>query len=221
MMIAGFRSNDWKAKGRLGLALLAGVGAVLLASCGGVPRTRYYTVAVPAPAPANTAKTSLVLDVPRFQAAEVLRDDRILYYHSPTELNYYEYHRWTTYPADMMAEQVARRLRAMGVFSEVRLFSYSASGDYILRGRLLNFDELDYEAGGMARVGLELSLVRTRDNKMVWSGTREASQPIHEKGVAGVVKALNTAAVQVLDQLLPELASETSREVQQAPGQSQ
>lgn len=196
---------------------MGGLSALALASCGSVPRTRYYTVAVPAQAPANDARTSFVLDVPRFRAAEVLRDDRILYYQSPTELNYYHYHRWSAYPADMVAEQLVRRLQGMGVFSQVRLFPHSTPGDYVLRGRLLNFEELDYQAGGAVRVGLELALVRSRDRKVVWSDSRQTSQAIQEKGVSGVVKALNSATIQTVNELLPELAAAAEREAKTSP----
>jgi ABC-type uncharacterized transport system auxiliary subunit len=220
MMTGGSPSSAWKLENVLRLVLVAGLSALALASCGGVPKTRYYTVAMPAPAPANDAKTSFVLDVPRFRAAEVLRDDRILYYQSPTELNYYEYHRWSAYPADMLAEQVARRLRGMGVFDQVRLYPHAIPGDYALRGRLLNFEELDYVSGGAVRVGLELTLVRARDQKMVWSDSHESSHSIQEKGVAGVVNALNAATVQTVNGLLSELVAAVEREGQAAPDPS-
>jgi ABC-type uncharacterized transport system auxiliary subunit len=221
MMNGKSPSNGSKLERSLRRLVMAGLSALALVSCGGVPKTRYYTVALPAQAPANDARTSFVLDVPRFRAAEVLRDDRILYYQSPTELNYYHYHRWSGYPADLVAEQVAGRLQAMGVFSQIRLFPHSTPGDYVLRGRLLNFEELDYQAGGAARVGLELALVRSRDQKVVWSDSRQSSHAVEEKGVAGVVKALNAACVETVNQLLSELVSAVEQEAKAAPKQSQ
>jgi ABC-type uncharacterized transport system auxiliary subunit len=196
-------------------------GILFLCACGGVPKTRYYTVAMPAPAPSSDARTSFVLDVPRFQAADILRDDRILYYKTPTEVNRYEYHRWSAAPAEMMAELAARRLRAMGVFQQVRLFPRAIPGDYVLRGRLLDFEELDYEPSGRVRVSLQLELLRTRDRKVVWSETRRSERGIQGKGVANVVAALNTSAEQVLDEALPGLAAEVEREPKPSPTQSQ
>lgn len=189
------------------MAALLGLSAVLIAACGGIPRMHYYTVAMPAPAPKNDPKTSMVLDVERFGAPDVLRDDRILYYESPTELNYYEYHRWSADPAEMMADLLARRLRGTDVFSDVRLFPHSGAGDYVLRGRLLNFEELDYEAGGRVRLGLELMLVRTKDHQVVWSDRRQKEGSIQGKGVSSVVNALNTLTGQLLNEVLPELVS--------------
>jgi ABC-type uncharacterized transport system auxiliary subunit len=196
----------------VGVAILA---AVFLSACGGVPDTHYYTVNLPAAAPAADAQTPLVLDVTRFQAAEPLRDDRILYYQSPTELNYYEYHRWSAEPVQLMAALVAQRLRASGVFVDVRLFPHSAPGDYVLRGRLLDFEELDYEPGGHARVALELVLLRGRDQKIVWSDTARSESEIQGKGVAAVVNALNASANQVIDKLLPAALAQVQHDAEQ------
>lgn len=193
---------------RLGAMMLA---AVLLSACGSVPKTHYYSVTMPAAAPAADSESAGVLDVARFQAATVLRDDRILYYQTPTELNYYEYHRWSSQPAVMMAELVSRRVRASGVFSDVRLNPRTAPGDFQLRGRLLNFEELDYEAGGHVRVALELDLVRNRDHQIVWSGIERRERAIEGKGVGAVVDALNASAAAVVDGLLPQLLANAKR----------
>jgi ABC-type uncharacterized transport system auxiliary subunit len=199
-------------------AILA--ATVITCACGGVPKTRYYTVAMPPPSAPTDSRTHFVLDIPRFQAPDVLRDDRILYYVTPTELNRYEYHRWSADPAEMMAELIARRLRGMEVFRQVRLFPRTTPGDYVLRGRLLDFEELDYEAGGRVRVSLELELLRARDHKVIWSGMRHSEQGIQGKGVANVVAALNTSADQVLNEVLPGLVAEVEREPKQSPSPS-
>lgn len=180
-----------------------------------MPKTRYFTVAMPAPAPTSDPKTSFVLDVPRFQAAEALRDDRILYFQSATELNYYEYHRWSAAPATLMSELVANRLRGTGAFSDVRLFPRTRPGDYVLRGRLTDFEELDDEPAGHVRVGLALELVRSRDHKTVWSDTRRLTGEIQGKGVEGVVDALNSSASRLLDQILPGLVAQVERDSKQ------
>jgi len=175
---------------------------------------------MPALTPVNDPKTSFVLDVERFRAPEVLRDERILYYQSATELNFYEYHRWTAAPADMTADLVARRLKGADIFREVRLFPHSKPGDFVLRGHLLNFEEVDYQSGGGVRVGLELSLVRTRDHQVIWSDRRLATRGLEGKGVEGVVKSLNDATGQLLNEFLPALSAEVERESERASQQS-
>jgi ABC-type uncharacterized transport system auxiliary subunit len=210
-MDAGFWLKQFKGK-RLGNWAMMLLGIAALAGCGGIPKTHYYTVSMPAVGPVNDPKTAFVLDVERFRAPEALRDDRILYYQSPTEMNFYNYHRWVSAPVDMTADLVARRLRDMDVFREVRLFPHSKPGDFVLKGNLLNFEELDYQSGGGVRVGLEMTLVRTSDNKVVWSDRRQEMRGVTGKGVDSVVKTLNDATAQVLNELLPPLAAEIERE---------
>ncbi len=219
-MSEGLRSKTWKPEGLALLSVALLWGAAGITGCGGVPKTHYYTVAMPALTPVNDPKTSFVLDVERFRAPEVLRDERILYYQSATELNFYEYHRWTSAPADMTADLVARRLKGADIFREVRLFPHSKPGDFVLRGHLLNFEEVDYQSGGGVRVGLELSLVRTRDHQVIWSDRRLATRSLEGKGVEGVVKSLNDATGQLLNEFLPALSAEIERESERASQQS-
>lgn len=191
------------------------LAALLYTSCfgGRVPKTQYYTLNIPPPlpGPVSDPKTSFVLGVERLRASEILRDDRIVYYESPTELNFYEYHRWSAEPATLLAQLVARRLKEMGVFADVRLSPGREPVDYLLRGRIFNFDEVDYE-GTKGRVALELTLIRSRDNKTAWSRTLQVEHPAEGGEVAGVVKAVNAASEELLREALPGLVAQVERD---------
>ncbi len=190
------------------LAATLGLLAVLAgASCGSVPRTNYYTLRVPSPPETRDPKTTFLLGVEHFRATEMLRDDRIVYYESPTELNYYQYQRWGAAPATMLTQVTARQLDQMGIFTEVRVLPSREPMDYILTGRVLNYEEVDYEGGGKGRVALELTLVRSRNRQIVWSFHRQAERAIEERGVAGVVNALNAATQDLLQEALAGLTA--------------
>ena len=201
----------------MALALLA-VG--LAVSCGGLPKTNYYALRLPASVPVSDPKTDFVLGVEHFRALDVLRDDRIIYYESPTRLNFYQYHRWSSDPATLLSELTARLLREKRIFADVCLLPSREPVDYVLKGRVFNFEEVDEEAGSKARVGFELTLVRSRDRKVVWSEERHAEQPIQAKGVEGVVDALNASTEALLREVLPGLAAQVERDFTH-PGQSQ
>jgi len=207
--------NVWTRGSRnLRVAALA-LAAVALASCGSASRPNYYTLRVPAAPAANDPKTAAVLGVERLSAPEVLRNDRILYYESPTRLNFYENHRWSSDPSSLVRDSLAGQLSQAGVFSEVRLLPARDPVDYLLRGRLLNFDEVDYEGGAKGRVRLELTLVRVRDRKVLWSDVRQAQVPAPGKEVAGVVEAVNAASDQVLKELVPGLLAQVKQDIEQ------
>ena len=194
-------------------AAAVGLVAVLVwASCGGAPRMHYYTLETPsAPAPSDP-RTSLVLGVEHFRGLDLMRDDRIVYYQSSTQLAFYEQHRWSADPPAMLAELSYRWLEQKGIFAEVRLAPYRDPVDYTLRGRVLNFEEVDGPTGVKGRVGLELTLVRSRDRQVVFFGRRQAEAAAQEKGVAGVVGALNSATHQLLDEMMPGVAAQVEND---------
>ena len=215
--VSGWKVCARRPRHRLALALLA-LGVAV--SCGGVPKTNYYALRSPAPTPPNDSKTNFVLGVEHFRALDVLRDDRIIYYESPTQLNFYEYHRWSSDPPTLLSELTARALRQMQLFAEVRMLPSREPVDYILKGRVFHFEEVDEGSSAKTRVGLGLTLVRSRDHKVVWSAERQVEQPIQTKSVAGVVEALNASTEGLLDEVLPGLAAQVEHDLTQ-PGQSQ
>jgi ABC-type uncharacterized transport system auxiliary subunit len=203
------------------LLLLVFPLALWAASCGSVPRTNYYTLRVPPPPAAHDPKTPAIVGVERFRAADVLRDDRIVYYASPTELNFYQYHRWSEDPATMLTEVTARRLEQSGAFTAVRLLPTREPVDYLLRGRLMDFEEVDSAAGVKARVGLEMMLIRVRDHKILWSDTRQEESAAEGKGVPAVVQAVNSASERLLGGALPGLVQKVEEDSRQNSPASQ
>lgn len=206
-------SSKWRPKIKLVLNTLVGLMVAVMCGCGGkIPQTHYYTLQIPPPAATADPQTHFTLGVERFRAVEPLENQRILYYASPSELNYYAYHEWAEDPASMISELVERRLQSANLFSQVRLYPRNDPGDFALQGRLLNFEEVDDPKGGKARVALALTLIRTRDQKTVWTETREADSPIEQKGFGGIVGAMNAATDRLLSGLLPELSEAVAKE---------
>ncbi len=192
------------------------VVVLVLASCGGAPKTHYYTLQTPsAPAPSDPT-TNLVLGVEHFRGPDIMRDDRIVYYQSPIQLNFYQQHRWSADPTAQLAEMCYRWLEERGVFAEVRLAPYRDPVDYTLKGRVLDFEEVDDPTGVKGRVGLELTLVRSRDWQVVFFGRRQAEAAAQEKGMAGVISALNSATHQLLDEMMPGLVAKVENDYQDA-----
>ncbi len=206
-------SNVWKPsyRGRAWAVLGLLIG-LLAAACGGVPKTYYYTLQVPAaPLPTDT-RTSYVLGVEHFRAAELLRDDRIVYYVSPTQVNFYQHHRWGSDPATLLAEYTAQWADSSGVFTQVRMLPARERVDYILGGSVLSFEEIDTDGGAKVRLGLALSLVRTSDHKLVWSGEQRQETPLGGRGVEGVASTLNASCAQVFRELAPGLIAQVEQD---------
>jgi len=201
------RSLQGQAWAALGLLV-----TLFAAGCGGVPKIYYYTLEVPvAPAPSDL-KTNYVLGVERFRAPEILRDDRIAYYISPTELNFYQHHRWGSDPATLLSEYTAQWLESSGVFRQVKMLPVRDRVDYMLGGRVLSFEEVDAEGSPKVRLALALSLERTGDHKIAWSGEQRLETPLSERGVEGVANALNASCAQALRAMVPGLITQVEQD---------
>jgi ABC-type uncharacterized transport system auxiliary subunit len=212
-MIAESSSNVWKRSFQVRtIAVLGLLVTFFAAGCGGVPKTYYYTLQVPgAPAPSD-ARTSFILGVEHFRAPEMLRDDRIAYYVSPTQLNFYQNHRWGSDPATLLSEYTAQWVDSTGVFTQVKMLPAQERVDYTLGGSILSFEEVDSESSPKVRLALALSLMRTSDHKLVWTGERRQEMPLQGRGVEGVASALNAASAQVLREMVPGLITQVEQD---------
>ena len=213
MTPVGFSFSVWKRSMRAtigGLVVL--LVAAFAAACGGIPKTFYYTLQVPAaPAPTDP-KTTYVLGVEHFRAPEMLRDNRMVYFESPTQVNFYEHHRWSADPATLLSEYTAEWLGSTGVFVQVKVLPVREHPDYVLGGTVRSFEEIDSDAGTKVRLALALSLVRSSDHKLVWSDERREEAPVPERGVTGVSTALNTSCAQVLREMVPGLIAQVEQD---------
>jgi ABC-type uncharacterized transport system auxiliary subunit len=181
------------------VGILATVWA--LAGCGATRPSKFYSIDLPvASAPAGKPWPVSLL-VGRVTAPHILRDDRIAYRMSPTQIGMYDYHRWSEPPATMMEALLVRRLRAEGRFRSVLALSSNARGEFVLRGRLHQFEEVAAGAGLTARVALEVELFERSSGTAVWSNLYSADEPVSGKEVPAVVEALNRGTQRALEQV--------------------
>jgi ABC-type uncharacterized transport system auxiliary subunit len=192
----GSRVRRQKAAGPVLLA------ALLCSACASGPKTRYYTLRTPQPPAAVAPGTQFTLQVEHFEAPDLLLDNRMIYYTSPTELNFHEYHRWSSDPGDLLSDVAMKFFARTSLFQRVYVYPAPVKVDYTLRGRVLDLDELKYQTGGgksgEARLGLKLDLLQVQKNKVVWSSRLEQTVPIQGGGVQSAVEAMNIAAERLL-----------------------
>ncbi len=176
----------------------------LLAGCGKIPTTQYYSIGnglPPAPA-AGARPLTFDVAVARFKAPQSLAQDRLLYRPAPNQVDYYAYHRWSGYPADQVTAAFIVRLRNAGLFRTVTSMDGAPKADYILRGGVENLEEVNSGTDVSANVVLSMEVVDTKTHTVVWSGMRKVERPVAERSVPGVVRELNEGVRQCLDELI-------------------
>jgi ABC-type uncharacterized transport system auxiliary subunit len=172
----------------------AGLVLALLASCGGkVPPTHYYVLDLPAPEakPADTLPYTAV--VMPFRGSEMLMQDRIVYRESPSQVGFYEYHRWAEDPKTTILRSLLSQLRANGTFNRVVVFEGRTNVDYVVRGRLEQLEEIDYGGGVSVKVKISAQLLDAETNRPVWTDSAEGTGPVSTGDVRAVVEQMSSA----------------------------
>jgi ABC-type uncharacterized transport system auxiliary subunit len=172
----------------MAVALVVGLGS----GCGGGRPSKYYQLTVPSAAvPAEKADAvPITLVLGSMMTSHLYREDRIVYGNGGEELGTYEYQRWTEPPAEMIQDVLLRELRNTGRYRAVYFRRSDIRGDFSLRGRLYDFNEVD---GGQlsARVTFELEMRNLKTGTTVWTHYYTHDEPVSAKTVGAVVSALD------------------------------
>jgi len=185
-------------------------GVLVIAACladAGCVATRpvhYYTLGPGGSAAPRSKPGGLILLVGNIATPEALQDGRIRYRTGSNEAGAYEYHRWTERPGSMVRNALIRALRDSGKYQRVLESGSSVNGDYLLRGKLEEFDEVD-GASIQTKISLHVELVELKTNQNVWDHMLEREDPVSSKTVVEVVQSL--------DRNLQHVASDTAGEV--------
>jgi ABC-type uncharacterized transport system auxiliary subunit len=171
-----------------------------VAGCGGARPSKYYTLQLPAVSapPANTYAVDLL--VGRITAPHLYRDDRIVYRTGSAQLGTYEYHRWAEPPTEMLEAMLVRLLRSSGKYRSVQHLRSNARGNFILRGRLHNFEEV-VDGALAGRLLMEIDLFNQETGTTVWSHFYSHDEPVNGDDVGAVVEALSRNVQRALERV--------------------
>jgi ABC-type uncharacterized transport system auxiliary subunit len=164
--------------------------ALSLSGCGASRSVRYYTVQLPpAPTPStNTYPVSLL--VASIAGPAIFQDTPIAYRIGANEIGTYQYSRWAEPPVDLLKGELIRVLRATGDYQSVAGLGSTSEGQFVIRGRLFDFEEVD--TGSISGlVSMEFDLYDRKSGKVVWSHSYSQSEPVQGKEISAVVTALD------------------------------
>lgn len=181
----------------------------LLAGCGSVrgPATRYYKLEIPpAPIPAGPS-ASASLRIEPFRAADLLRQDRIVYRPSAVEVGFYEYHRWAEPPKEAVTKALADQLTKRRVFQSVEVSDGGEKADFVLRGSIDRLQEVDYAGTVRAQVSISAELEDRLRQQIIWSGSQSSEFAVAKSDVQAVVAAMGRASEQSISRLMSDVAT--------------
>lgn len=188
-------------------AILAIAGIAGLAACGASRPIKYYSMDAADPrlsSPESGQRLPIALLIGHFTGAHLYREDRIVFRTGASQLNTYETHRWAEPPTEIIENMLLSRLRASGHYQTVQSQRSNAHGDYLIRGRLENFEEVEGPPE-VARVTLAVEMYEVSSGTTVWSQMYTADEAISGKTVEATVDALHRDLSRGLTQILSSL----------------
>jgi ABC-type uncharacterized transport system auxiliary subunit len=189
---------------RILIATLLAALPALLASCGAAKPIHFYSLETSAPAAPSGAPLPVTLLIGRFSAPIAYRDTRLLYRTGPNQIDIYQDQRWEEAPAEMVRGMLLMHLRASGHYATVQMMGTNVRGDFVLRGRVVHFEEVDVPSLS-ARVALEMDLYDPAHGTTVWTHHYEQNEPSGGKDVPSVVAAINRNVQRALGEISASL----------------
>ncbi len=176
--------------------------ALLLLGCGSPKPIRYYTIPSSTAPSLSTSAESVTLLVANFNGPDMFKGSAIAYRVGANEVGTYQYSHWVEPPVAMVQSSLIRLLKGSGKYQSVASAGSNADGQFIVRGRLYDFEEVDGPSiTGL--VSIEFELYDRKSGKIVWSHFYSQSEPVQGKEMSAIVAALGVN----LDRGLKEAAS--------------
>jgi cholesterol transport system auxiliary component len=179
-------------------------GCLADAGCISTKPVHQYTLGAATPHASAGKPDGVVLLVGNIATSEALQDSRIRYRDGSDEAGAYEYHRWTERPGLMVRNALIVALRNSGKYQRVLESGSSINGDYLLRGKLAEFDEVD-GASIQTRISLHVDLIDVKTNQNIWDRTTEREEPVSGKTVVEVVQSLDRNLQFVVNEIAGEI----------------
>ena len=171
-------------------SVLIPVFAVILSGCASPKPIRYFTIQ-PSTAPMIPGEARTVsLLVAGINSSEIFRETPMAYRMGTNEIGTYQYSRWAEPPVEMIQDSLIRLLRSSGNYTSVASLGSTSDGQFVVRGRLYDFEEVD-GASITGLVSMEFDLYDRKSGKVVWSHSYSQSEPVQGKEISSIVNALD------------------------------
>ncbi len=178
----------------------------MLNGCGAARPSKFYQLTVPSEkaSAADPVPYPVTVVLGPITTSHLYRDDHIVYTSSGEAMGTYQYRRWAEPPTEMINEVLLRELQKSGRYEHIYSLRSDVRGDYVLRGRLYDFREIDGN-GLSARVAFDFELRESKTGTTVWNHSYSYDEPVNGKDVPAVVAAMDRNVQNGLSEVLTGL----------------
>lgn len=173
-------------------ALVLGLGMLILNGCGAARPSKFYQLTTPSDTATggDPAPFPVTLLLGPVATSHLYRDDHIVFTSAGEAMGRYEFQRWAEPPSEMINDVLIRELQVSGRYEHVYSLRSNVRGDYVLRGQLYDFREIDGNPFA-ARVAFEFELRDSKTGTVVWNRYYSHDEPVDGKNVTAVVAAID------------------------------
>ena len=178
----------------------------ILNGCGAARPSKFYQLTLPndkTPG-ADPPPFPVTLLLGPITTSHLYRDDHIVYTSNGEAMGTYEYQRWAEPPSEMISDVLLQELKESERYQHVYSLRSDSRGDYVLRGRLYDFREIDGN-GLSARVAFDFELRDSKTGTTVWNRSYSHDEPVKGKDVSAVVAAMDRNVQSGLSEVLEGL----------------
>jgi len=178
----------------------------VLNGCGAARPSKFYQLTVPSEKASGVdpAPYSITLLVGPITTSDLYRDDHLVYTSDGQAMGTYEHRRWAEPPTEMINDVLLRELQRSGNYEHIYFLRSGVRGDYVLRGRLYDFREIDGN-GLSVRVALDFELHDSKTGGIVWNHSYSHDEPVNGTDVSAVVAAIDLDVQSGLSEVLAGL----------------
>ena len=193
-------------------AAVAILGSTACFFRGRLPAVELYRLAPPDTTElATSAVTGPVLDgalaVGRYATPGVYGTRGIVYRVGETGYGSYPNREWAIPLGEMVGMRTAEILRHMPVTRDGAVYDPPSRRQfqYVWRGVVHRFEEVNRGNSVFAAVSLEARLVRAADDSVIWIGTRSLERPVPGGTMSGIIDTLSALSTEVIRRLIDDV----------------
>lgn len=175
---------------------------------GRLPSLEYYVLAIPRPSDDDTPllRTAVLagpIAIVPFDAPGIYGDDGIVFRIDDNQLHAYPSRMWAQPLGDMLGMATETVLATRPLTVQPAIFDPPSRGSYayVWQGRVREFEEVDRGDQVFAAVALDVRIVRSPGDSVIWSRSRRLERPVPDPTMQGIVRVLSELTVDVLTEL--------------------
>jgi ABC-type uncharacterized transport system auxiliary subunit len=172
--------------------------------CGAARPASYYQLTPAGAAGARSDPYAVTLLLGPMTTSQLYREERVVYTSEGEAMGRYEFQRWAEPAPEMIDDVLLRQLDESGRFQHVCMLSSNARGDYLLRGQLYDFREVDGKRL-VARVAFVFELRNTMTGVTVWTHKYVHDESVTDRNVPALVAAIDRNVHRGLDEVVQSL----------------